>query len=250
LDIATVSLLLAAGTAGGVANAIAGGGSLLTFPALLAAGLPPVIANATNALAASPAHPMAAWADRAALPPWRELRGLVLASLLGGALGGALLLATPERWFALMVPALIGAATLLFALAGPIHRALGREAQGFQPRAALRAALPCAAYGGYFGAGLGIMLMAVLRLAGLSDPRQANAVKNLLASAAVAAGLVLLVPAGLVAWGPAAVVLAGTFAGGWLGGRLARVLPAAVLRAIVIAAGTAMTAIYAWRLWL
>ncbi|MBY0339015.1 MAG: sulfite exporter TauE/SafE family protein [Acetobacteraceae bacterium] len=250
MELGLVALVAGAGVLGGVANAIAGGGSLITFPALLAAGLPPVIANATNALAASPAHPMAAWADREALPPLRELRPLIRASLVGGALGAGMLLVTPERWFTLMVPALIALATLVFAFAGPIQRALAPRRDAFDPDAALRPGFACAVYGGYFGAGLGIMLMAVLRVAGLEAPRQANAVKNLLASVAVAGGLVLLLAAGLVAWGAAAAMLAGTLAGGWIGGRLARVMPAALLRALVIVTGAAMTAVQAWRLWL
>lgn len=241
--------LFLAGVAAGLANALAGGGTLLTFPALMAAGLPPLVANASNALAVAPAHPMAAWAQRGQLPAARAMRPLLLAALLGGAAGAMLLLATPARLFEAFVPGLIGLATLLFAAGGALQRALG-GAPGWRPRRALLLMLPCAIYGGYFGAGLGIMLMAVLRLAGEAEPHRANALKNLLASAAVLAGILILGSAGLVAWGPTLAVLAGSVLGGWAGGRLAGRIPAAWLRGGIIAAGTAMTLFYAWRLWL
>lgn len=250
MEFGIAALLFAAGVAGGVANALAGGGSLLTFPALLAAGLPPVVANATNALAASPAHPMAAWTERARLPradaAFRRLLGVQVA---GGALGAGLLLLTPGAVFAALVPVLIGFATLVFAFAAPLQRALGLGAGGFDARLAARLGWPLALYGGYFGAGLGIMLMAVLRLAGEADAGRANALKNLLASLAVLAGLVLFVGAGLVAWPQALAVLAGSVLGGWLGGRAARVLPAPAIRAGVILAGMAMTFATALRFW-
>lgn len=250
MELGIAAMLFAAGVAGGAANALAGGGSLLTFPALLAAGLPPVIANATNALAASPAHPMAAWTERARLPAMDgAFRRLLGVQVVGGALGAGLLLVTPGAVFAALVPVLIGFATLVFAFAGPLQRLLGLGSGGFDARRAARFGWPLAVYGGYFGAGLGIMLMAVLRLSGEADAGRANALKNLLASLAVLAGLGLLLAAGLVAWPEAMVVLAGSVLGGWLGGRASRVLPAAVIRAGVILAGTAMTLITAARFW-
>jgi uncharacterized membrane protein YfcA len=250
MELGIAAMLFAAGVAGGGANALAGGGSLLTFPALLAAGLPPVVANATNALAASPAHPMAAWTERARLPPvdaaFRRLLGV---QVVGGALGAGLLLVTPGAVFAALVPVLIGFATLVFAFAGPLQRLLGLGSGGFDAQRAVRFGWPLAVYGGYFGAGLGIMLMAVLRLSGEADAARANALKNLLASLAVLAGLVLLLAAGLVAWPEAMVVLAGSVLGGWLGGRASRVLPAGVIRTGVIVAGAAMTLVTAARFW-
>lgn len=250
MELGIIGLLFAAGVAGGVANALAGGGSLLTFPALLAAGLPPVVANATNALAASPAHPMAAWSARRLLPPPdAAFRRLLWVQLAGGVFGAGLLLLTPGAIFAALVPVLIGFATLVFAFAAPLQRALGLASGGFDARRAARFGWPLAIYGGYFGAGLGIMLMAVLRLSGEADAARANALKNLLASLAVLAGLVLLLGAGLVAWPEALVVLAGSFLGGWIGGRASRVLPPRVIRAGVILAGTAMTLATALHFW-
>jgi len=127
MEAGIAALLFGAGVVGGAVNALAGGATLLTFPAMLAAGLPPVVANASNAVALTPGHLVAAIADRAALP--RDLRRLatpVVVALLGGGLGAMLLLATPDRLFTACVPILVGAATLLFAL-GPVLR---RAAQG------------------------------------------------------------------------------------------------------------------------
>jgi uncharacterized membrane protein YfcA len=124
----TIGLLLfGAGLAGGVANAIAGGATLITFPAMLAAGLPPVLANASNAVAVTPGHLIAACADRHVLPPAdRRMLAAILAVLLGGTVGAVLLLTTPERLFTLLVPALIGVATVIFAFARPIQRSIAQ----------------------------------------------------------------------------------------------------------------------------
>ncbi len=241
------ALLLGAGLVGGMLNAVAGGATLITFPALLAVGLPPVVANASNALALTPGHLLAALADRAKLPPARALALPLLITLACGIAGAVLLLATPARLFIALVPALIGFATLVFAL-GP---ALQRAARARAPRRGVRLAglAGGALYGGYFGAGLGVMLLALLVATGPEAPREANAVKNVLSTAAGLAAVLVLASAGTIAWGPALTMLAGAFAGGYLGGRLIAILPARAARAIVVTAGSAMTAAYAWRYW-
>ncbi len=244
---ATDLLLLAlAGVAGGLANALAGGGTLLTFPAFLAAGVPPVVANASNALAIWPAHATAAWAERATLAPllpaWRGRMALLA---LGGTAGAALLLASGDRAFLVLVPPLLGLATLIFA----IRRRLASLAGPWL--ASPFASLVLAIYGGYFGAGLGVMLLAWLGLVlppGTS-PAAANALKNLLASLVTAAGILLLVLAGAIHWPAALACLLGAVAGGWLGGRLAGRLPAKAVEAVVILAGAGLTVFYAWRLY-
>src|SRR5499427_1056850 len=130
MDIGIGALLFGAGLAGGIANAMAGGATLITFPAMLAGGLPPIVANASNAVAVTPGHVVAAFADRARLPRPDCALGLALgASLVGGALGAILLLATPERLFTLLVPALIGIATLVFALGPRIRSGDGTRAR-------------------------------------------------------------------------------------------------------------------------
>ena len=251
----TIGLLLfGAGLAGGVANAIAGGATLITFPAMLAAGLPPVLANASNAVAVTPGHLIAACADRHVLPPAnRPMLAAILAVLLGGTVGAVLLLTTPERLFTLLVPALIGVATVIFAFARPIQRSIA-QAFGDTPSqpVATRAALlvPTAIYGGYFGAGSGVMLLAILSVTGREDLRSANAFKNLLASAVSAVTIVIFTVQGVVHWPDTLVMLTGAMCGGYLGGLLIKVLTPSVGRAVVIAFGVGMTVLYAYRYWM
>jgi len=124
MDLGIVTLLFGAGLAGGVANAMAGGATLITFPAMIASGLLPIVANASNAVAVTPGHFVAALSDRAQLPRLDPaLVGALAATIVGGTLGAILLLVTPERLFTLLVPALIGIATLAFALGQRIHAA-------------------------------------------------------------------------------------------------------------------------------
>src|SRR5215470_16456459 len=154
MDIGIGALLFGAGLAGGVANAMAGGATLFTFPAMIASGLLPIVANASNAVAVTPGHFVAALSDRAQLPrPDQALVGALAATVVGSAVGAVLLLITPERLFTLLVPALIAIATLVFALGQRIH---ATDAQSHSPRSELlRWALlvPTSIYGGYFGGG-------------------------------------------------------------------------------------------------
>jgi uncharacterized protein len=249
MDIGIGALLFGAGLAGGVANAMAGGATLITFPAMLASGLPPIVANASNAVAVTPGHVVAALADRARLP--RLDRALVLglaASLLGGALGAFLLLATPERLFTLLVPALIGIATLVFALGRNIRSGVVDGARSDGLRSALL--VPMSVYGGYFGGGSGVMYLAVLVVTGREDVRQANVLKNLLASVVSAVTIAIFVMQGIVSWPETTVMLVGAMLGGFLGGRLIAVLNPTTVRAIVVSVGTVITLVYAWRYWL
>lgn len=248
------ALLFAAGLAGGIANAIAGGATLVTFPALLAAGLPPVVANASNAVAVTPGHLFAALADRENWPALDRATLALYALAVGfGIAGAALLLAGPERLFAALVPVLLGGATLVFAFSGAVR---GRVVRVFPPRRAGFDAHACgyllaptALYGGYFGAGWGVLLMAILAASGEADLRRANALKNILATLVSFVTIPFFWIAGQIAWAPTLAVLAGAVLGGFAGGRLVRILPAAWVRRTVIAIGAAMTAIYAWRFW-
>ncbi len=253
MDLSIAAMLFAAGIAGGVANAIAGGASLVTFPAMLAAGLPPIVANASNAVAVVPGHLVAAIADRESLgPPDRAMAVAALAVFVGGGAGAVLLMVTPETLFILLVPALVGLATAVFAFAKPIQRGVARLVGGQAARMPrLRAAvlLPTCVYGGYFGAGLGVMLLAVLSITGREDIRAANALKNLLSTVVSAIAVSIFVVRGAVSWPEVAVMFAGGAVGGYLGGRLIRVLPARVVQSVVVTIGSVMTAIYAWRYW-
>ncbi|WP_246731383.1 sulfite exporter TauE/SafE family protein [Methylocapsa sp. S129] len=246
-------LLFLAGVAGGIVNAVAGGATLITFPAMLAAGLPPIVANASNAVAISPGHLIAALADREKLPPFDRLLALALATaVVGGIIGALLLLALPDRLFVLPVPALIGFATLLFAFAPQIQAWAERRRNGAAPSAAggLAALAAASVYGGFFGAGLGVILTAVLSIAAPNDIRKVKALKNLLATGVSLAAIGIFVFQGVVQWRETAFMLAGALLGGYAGGHLVRTLPAKIVRGFVIVAGAAMTIVYAQRYWL
>lgn len=250
MDWTIAALLFVAGLLGGIISAIAGGGSLVTFPALLAAGLPPIVANASNAIAVIPGSLVAALSDRNSLPALdRKLLAALTATIVGGGLGCMLLLATSERVFAMLVPLLIGFATCVFAF--------GKRAQGAiadtQPQSSTNRPLlliPVAIYGGYFGAGLGVMLLALLDVTGREDIRRANAMKNLLGTAVSLVALVIFAGQQVVHWPATLTMFSGSIFGGAIGGRLIAILPAASVRAAAIIAGVAMTAIYGWRYWI
>ena len=249
----TTAILILAGVIGGIVNAVAGGATLITFPALLATGLPPVAANIANAIAVSPGHLLAVLADRRSLPVLdRHLYLLLLLSAAGGLAGAGLLLIIPDRLFTMPIPALIAGATLLFALAPRIARtADSRESRhhGAKRRETGLLALT-AIYGGFFGAGLGIILTAILSLSEPHDIRRIKAVKNLLASVvAVAANLFFLLR-GAVHWPLALPMLFGAIVGGYAGGHLVRVLPANVVRGVVLTAGAVMSIVYAFKYWI
>ena len=249
---AIILLLFLSGVAGGVINALAGGATLLTFPAMLAAGLPPITANASNAVAIVPGHLLAVLADRGkVLPLDAKLWSSVLVCLLGGAIGALLLLALPERLFVLPVPALIGIATLLF-LFSPRIAAWAEARRGdAEPSRGLGLSVLglSSIYGGFFGAGLGVILTAVLSIADPDDIRRVKALKNLLATSVSMAAVVIFIAERAVRWPETLTMLSGALVGGYLGGTLVRVLPAIVVRWFVIVTGAAMTIVYAVKYW-
>jgi uncharacterized membrane protein YfcA len=250
MDFGIAAMLFGAGVVGGIVNAIAGGATLLTFPVMLAAGLPPVVANASNAVAVLPGHLVAGLADRSQLPAFDgRLVAVVAVAITGGALGAVLLLVTPERFFTMLVPALIGLATLIFATGRSVQAEFSHRvsAQGQWIRTALL--LPTSVYGGYFGAGLGVMLLAVLTVTGGEGARAINARKNLLASAASLATAAIFAVQGVIHWPETLTMLAGAVCGGVLGGRLATLLSPPIVRSVVVMIGISMTVIYAWRYW-
>jgi len=252
MDWTIASLLFCAGVAGGIINALAGGATLITFPVMLAAGLPPVAANASNAVAIAPGHLLAALADRGKLPlPDRRLLFSIVLCVAGGIVGALVLLALPDRLFVLPVPALIAFATLLFAFAPQVGAWAERRRNGAPASQAAGFATLSAAsiYGGFFGAGLGVILTAVLALSDPDDIRRVKVLKNLLATCVSLAAIAIFVMQGMVAWRETAPMLAGALPGGYAGGFLVRVLPAWSVRWFVIAAGTVMSVIYAGRYW-
>jgi uncharacterized membrane protein YfcA len=256
LDTATALLLAATGLAGGIVTAVVGGSSLITFPAMLAAGLPPVIAVASNTVALTPSTFVAAATDYRRLPAWKPaFYGVIAVSLLGSGAGALLLIFTPETAFTTLVPLLIGTATALFALSGRIRAWIFRH--GDDPavhsaradRVGLVLLAPVAVYAGYFGAGASVMLLAILSLGHTGDFRTVNVLKNLLSGLTGVVAVIVFVVSGSVAWPHTLVMGAGALVGGYAGARLARVIPQRVVRWIVIVIGCILTVVYARRAW-
>ncbi|WP_372657657.1 sulfite exporter TauE/SafE family protein [Hydrogenophaga sp.] len=252
MDVWTTSLLLAAAAfAAGVLNAIAGGGSFLTFPALVFTGVPPIVANATSALAVSPGYlgsTLGFKSELRALPPRRLRRELVI-SAAGGVAGALLLLVTPPTLFSGLVPWLLLFATVLFA-AGPwiARRTRGaanadRE-EHVPPKWHEPALLATAVYGGYFNGGLGILLMALYSVGGESRLNVVNALKNANSLVLSWLSVAAFVLAGAIAWQPGVLMMAAATAGGFFGARWSKRLPASWVRVGVIAIGLAMTAAF------
>lgn len=241
-------LLVLAGFAAGGMNALAGGGTFFSFPALLATGLPPVTANATNAVALWPASLAGAWAARGSLRPLgRYLLPLLIAGLLGGLGGGLLLLAGGDSVFRVLIPWLLLAATALFAASPWLSRWLAARRQEAErpPHTPLSigAHVGVSIYGGYFGAGMGILQLAAFSIEGHPLAR-ANALKNLISAVIYSIATVTFVVAGRVSWSELAILLVGATLGGYVGGALGERLPPRLLRAFVILIGSAMTLYY------
>ena len=237
-----ILLLLVAGLAAGLVNGLAGGGTLLSFPALLAAGLGPVGANVTNTVALWPGYVSSTLAWRAELVRDRRRHApLVLVAAAGAVLGTVLLLTAPARVFHAVVPYLVLGAALLLAAQPAISRALERRGGPDRPppRPAVTAVATFAAsvYGAYFGGGLGIILLAVLALGMRSDLQRLSGLKALLALVINTVAVLGFVVFGPVHWVAVAVIAPASFLGGLLGARLARYLDPAVLRAAVVALG-------------
>ncbi len=242
-------LLASAGFAAGVLNAIAGGGSFLTLPALLVAGLPPIVANATSALAVSPGYLGSTLGFRAELAqlPWRRLRTEMLLAAAGGVLGALLLLLTPSEVFRSLIPWLLLFATALFLLGPWLARHLVRVGSKGEPGWRNPGLLAVATYGGYFNGGLGILLMALYSASGEKNLHTANALKNLNSLVLSLLSVLTFVLAGVIAWGPALLMMATATAGGYAGARWSKRLPLAAVRAVVALTGLTMSALFFWR---
>ncbi|MDG5974313.1 hypothetical protein H010_03562 [Hydrogenophaga taeniospiralis CCUG 15921] len=241
-------LLAAAAFAAGVLNAIAGGGSFLTFPALVFTGVPPIVANATSALAVSPGYLGSTLGFRPELRalPARRLRREMLISAAGGVAGALLLLVTPAKLFAGIVPWLLLFATVLFAAGPAIARRAALASHEGQGLARWRepALLGVAIYGGYFNGGLGILLMALYTVAGESRLNVVNALKNLNSLVLSWLSVAAFVLAGAIAWKEGLLMMVAATAGGYVGARWSRRLPAHWVRVGVIAVGLVMSALF------
>lgn len=241
-----VTLFMAAAAAGAI-NSVAGGGSFISFPALLLAGVPPISANATNTTALWPGTVASVGAYRRELATQR--RGIVLfsiISLVGGVIGALLLLWTQERIFEQLIPFLMLAATLIFILSPRITRWTRQHGgHGQEPWSrrlpVLALYFGVAIYGGFFGAGLGILTLAVLGLLGMEHIHEMNALKVLQASLVNGVAVLTFALAGAVLWPAALLMAAGGILGGYGGAALARRINPAAVRWIVIVISVSLT---------
>lgn len=243
----SVVILVVAGLLAGMVNAIAGGGTLLSFPALIWLGVPPIMANATATMTALPGYIGSAWAYRHDIRAEGSLRlgNIILITAVGGLVGAGLLLITPGDAFLGIVPWLLLTATLLFA-AGPRFVAMVR-ARGLTigPVLSAVAIFLVAGYGGYFNGGLGIMLLAVFGLIGFQNLHGMNGLKNLLSAVLSVVSVTTYATAGIIAWESAAILALSTTLGGYIGARQARrIRHTEYLRALIVGIGAALTVVF------
>lgn len=245
----TTLLLFLVAFIGGALNAVAGGGSFLTLPALLYTGVSPVSANATSTFAMWPASLASALAYRNEIFRAREwVLRLGVLSLVGGLLGGLLLVRTSDESFIRLLPWLMLVAAVTFSLGGRIT-AWARSARGVEggspgrrvPLWTLPLQLIIATYGGYFGGGMGIMMLAAMAVAGMTDMHEMNALKVVLAIAINGVALATFIVSGSIAWAPGIVMVLGGVSGGYVGASLARRVPGSAVRTIVIVVAWGMT---------
>lgn len=239
-------LLSVAAFGAGVLNAIAGGGTFLTFPALVYAGVPPIAANATSALAVSPGYLGSTLGFRqelSALPRSLLVREMLICAV-GGVAGALLLLVTPAKVFEGVVPWLLLFATALFALGPRIARWADAADGGASPVWRNLGLALVAVYGGYFNGGLGILLMALYLLVGESRLNTVNGLKNLNSFVLSVLSVVAFAIGGAIVWKPALLMAVFATLGGFAGARLAKRLPVAWVRGIVIVTGVVMSALF------
>ncbi len=258
-QIASFALIAAGAFLAGGMNAIAGGGTFFSFPALLAAGVPPVTANASNTVALWPASLSSAWAYRREVMQHRKWALILIGvSFVGGICGGLLLLATSNAAFSKLIPWLLLVATALFAFSGQVQRIVGwvkgklGAAQSSEPGSLGGAGfqLVVAIYGGFFGAGLGILTLAALSIQGFKDMQELNALKNVASAVNYTVAAATFIIAGAVSWPHTLTMLVTAMIGGYAGAAFARRLPALWLRRFVVLVGSALTAIYFFKTYL
>ena len=244
-------LIVAAAFFAGTLNAVAGGGSFLTLPALVLIGLPPVVANATGTVALLPSYISGAWGFKNDIkaPPGFTLTSLSLISLLGGALGAYLLLLTDPSVFKLIVPWLLLASTLMFAFGPIVLQRLKASNTCTAPITHLTLAptlgiFAVTLYGGYFNGGLGILLLAAFTVLGQTNLNAMNGAKNVVSALLTSIAVLVYAWGDLVAWPQALVMMVGATLGGYFGARVARRIPSNRLRAGIVVIGLVMTILF------
>jgi len=242
--------LFLAGFFGGVLNSIAGGGSFITFPALIFVGIPPIMANATNTFSSCAGYMSGTYAFRKEIADHKdELPGIIMVSLIGGISGAWLLLQTPETVFREAIPWLLLFATVLFIFGGKINTGLKKMASNQRHASSvgrvllLILLLGMSTYGGFFNAGLGIITLSYLALAGHTNINAMNGLKLLVSSTVSLIAIAVFIYNDLIAWYEGTIVLCGTLAGGYVAAHLSRKLPQKYVRRFVIVASI-MTTLY------
>jgi uncharacterized protein len=243
-----IALLAAAGFAGSVINALAGGGTFVTFAALVVSGLPTLDANATSAVALTPANLASVAAYRSEVRShYREMIPFALLGLLGGAGGALLLIWIGDGGFRPLVPWLLLVATLMFAFGERIRAVIEPWSKGKHATAKLVAYSVMGVvsiYGGFFGAGVGIMMLAALSIVASDDYHKANAIKIVVAFVIQVVSAAVLIAGGLVHWPQALVTIAASILGGYFGVSVARRIPVKIIRAAVVTIGAVLTVIF------
>ena len=243
-----IGLALAAATAG-LINSIAGGGTILTFPVLLFLGTPPVVANGTSTLALMIGTAGSIFGFRehfAAIKPW--FWRLLPVSLLGGLIGSVLLTETPKTIFAQLVPFLVLFATILFCAQGAFRMFAKKEAKGMATSGrglwiAIIFQFAVAIYGGYFGAGIGILMLASLGFLGMANIHEMNALKNLLGSLINVVASIWFIVSGIIDWQKAGIMTAGAIGGYYLGAHFSQRIPQVYVRRIIMGVGLTISAV-------
>ncbi|TCD14373.1 sulfite exporter TauE/SafE family protein [Oricola cellulosilytica] len=243
------AIITAAAFLAGVLNTIAGGGTFLTFPALVFAGLPPVAANATSAVAVFPGYfgGFLGFRREVATFDRKRLVSVTLFTAIGGLVGSALLLISSNEAFSVVIPFLLLGATLVFAFGQRMRDWAEGKARQITPEGRFGTVL-VSIYGGYFNGGLGIVLLALFSLWGMKDLNQMNGLKTWLSFVLSAVSVAAFAIAGIVAWPQAIAMMIAATIGGYAGAPLARALPAVVVRTIIVAVGLTMSSIFFYRL--
>src|ERR1700761_1206049 len=240
-----------AGVLAGMMNALAGGGSFVSLPALIAAGLPSVNANTSSTVALFPGQLASSWTYRDGLGPIGSvaLRSLLIVTFIGGAIGAVLLLLTPIKTFDLVLPWLMAIATIALIFGARLGELLRRHWHIGVP-AVLTAQFGLGVYGGYFGGGVGIMMMAVWSLLTDRTLKSFNAPRTFLVSAANAVAVLIFIAAGSVRWRESLIMLAGAVVGGFCGANIGRRAPAGVIRIGTLVLSVCITLLFFARAYL
>jgi uncharacterized membrane protein YfcA len=254
MSIPQALLLFFSAMIGGAMNSVAGGGSFIVFPALLSTGAPPIQGNATNTVALWPGTIASAGAYRKELAAQRHVLLLLgTVSLFGGILGALILLKTKPSTFEKLLPYLLLVATLLFTFGGKVTAFVKKRSKKVTGPSWLSTAAVCilqfviAIYGGFFGGGIGILMLATLALIGMEEIHSMNALKTVLAALINGVAVFLFICYGKVLWPQAIVMIVGAIIGGYGGAAYARKLKPGVIRGFVIAVGFTMTAVFFYR---